>query len=179
MGGAGVTTAGLIFGGDNPAASPSRAANTETYNGTSWSEVNDLNTARWLPGAAGNQTAAIAIAGDNSGFFGGVELYNGTSWTETTDINTTRIYGGGFGTQTDCYYAGGFIPPASDSANTEYWNGTTWTEVADLGTARKYLVSAQNASSSAGLLSGGTPPPASSTASEEWTTTDFVINTLT
>ena len=168
MGGAGVTTAGLIFGGDNPALSPARVANTEEYNGTSWSEVNDLNTARWLPGAAGNQTAAIAIAGDNSGFFGGVELYNGTSWTETTDINSTRIYGGGFGTQTDCYYAGGYTPPVTPSALTEYWNGTTWTEVADLGAARAYLVSAQNASSSAGLLSGGNPPPTSSTASEEW-----------
>jgi hypothetical protein len=65
-------------------------------------------------------------------------------------------------------YGGGYSPPGTSSANTEFWNGTTWTEVADLATARQYLVSAQNASSSAGLLSGGNPPPASSTASEEW-----------
>jgi hypothetical protein len=40
MGGVGVTTAGLIFGGDNPALSPAtRVANAESWNGTSWTEV--------------------------------------------------------------------------------------------------------------------------------------------
>ena len=43
LGGAGVQTAALAFGG---LVYPPRVANTELYNGTSWSEVNDLNTAR-------------------------------------------------------------------------------------------------------------------------------------
>ena len=40
-GGTGTLPAGLAFGGD-----PSDIANCETYNGTSWSEVNNLNTGR-------------------------------------------------------------------------------------------------------------------------------------
>src|SRR6056300_601114 len=40
-GGAGTQTAGLAFGG----ATPTAVANTETYDGTSWAEVNDLTTA--------------------------------------------------------------------------------------------------------------------------------------
>jgi hypothetical protein len=36
-------------------------ANTESYNGTSWTELNDLNTARrHTMGSAGTQTAALA-----------------------------------------------------------------------------------------------------------------------
>jgi hypothetical protein len=34
---------------------------TESYNGASWTEVNDLNTAVEQNGGAGTQTAALAI----------------------------------------------------------------------------------------------------------------------
>ena len=37
--GIGSSTAGLIFGGSSPPV----VANTEQYNGTAWTEVNDLN----------------------------------------------------------------------------------------------------------------------------------------
>src|SRR6056300_233852 len=40
--GAGTQTAGLAIGG----SAPDPTNTTETYNGTSWTEVNDLNTAR-------------------------------------------------------------------------------------------------------------------------------------
>ncbi len=36
---------------------------TERYDGTSWTEVNDLNQARSYGGTAGTQTAGIAIGG--------------------------------------------------------------------------------------------------------------------
>src|SRR6056300_1490251 len=42
LAGAGTQTAALAFGGEGP---PNTGA-TESYNGTSWTEVNDLNTAR-------------------------------------------------------------------------------------------------------------------------------------
>src|SRR6056300_1388156 len=42
LGGVGTQTAGLAFGGNVP---PVTGA-TEQYDGTSWTEVNDLNTAR-------------------------------------------------------------------------------------------------------------------------------------
>jgi hypothetical protein len=34
-----------------------------SWNGTSWTEVNDLNTARYILGGAGTQTAALAFGG--------------------------------------------------------------------------------------------------------------------
>ena len=41
LGGAGIQTAALAFGGDSPSLNE-----TEEYNGSSWSEQNNLNTAR-------------------------------------------------------------------------------------------------------------------------------------
>jgi hypothetical protein len=168
-GGVGTTTAGLVFGGSDPGST--RRTQTESFNGTAWTELNDLNTAKWLPGSGGNQTAAIAITGDSAAFSGTVELWDGTSWTETTDINTTRIYGAGFGTQTSAIYTGGLQPgsPNFKSALTEFWNGSTWTEVADLATARNYIKSAQNSPSTLGLAIGGEGVPnATTAATEEW-----------
>ena len=54
LGSAGTQTASLAFGGSSPTAS----ANTEAYNGSSWTEVNNLNTARAASAMAGAQTAA-------------------------------------------------------------------------------------------------------------------------
>jgi hypothetical protein len=51
IGGAGTQTAALGFGGNGP---PSMLAITESYNGSSWTEVNDLNTARTSMGGLWN-----------------------------------------------------------------------------------------------------------------------------
>ena len=53
--GAGTTTAGISMGGQNPG----KITNTETYDGTSWAEVNDLNTALSYNSAGGSQTACF------------------------------------------------------------------------------------------------------------------------
>jgi hypothetical protein len=58
---------------------------TESWNGTSWTELNDLNTARDLLGGAGNDnTSALAFGGDDpvSQIAVILNLWNGTSWTE-------------------------------------------------------------------------------------------------
>ena len=49
MGSAGTQTAGLVAGGE-PTAAPDQ---TEEYNGTAWSEVNELNTGRIALAGAG------------------------------------------------------------------------------------------------------------------------------
>ena len=54
LAGCGTTTAGLIFGGRDP-----NKNETETWNGTNWTEVNNLNTARCCGIGFGTQTAAI------------------------------------------------------------------------------------------------------------------------
>ena len=60
MGGAGSSTDGLAFGG----STGSLQATTEAWNGTSWTEVGDLATARQGLGGLGTGTLALAFAGN-------------------------------------------------------------------------------------------------------------------
>ena len=65
MAGAGTSTSNAIaFGGLNASA---YRAFTEEWNGASWSEVGDLNTARFALGSAGSYTAALAYGGSIPG----------------------------------------------------------------------------------------------------------------
>jgi hypothetical protein len=62
VGGAGIQTAALAFGGQTPAA-PTGA--TEEYDGTSWTtSPASLSTARGRLGGAGTQAAALAFGGN-------------------------------------------------------------------------------------------------------------------
>jgi hypothetical protein len=68
-------------------------ANTESWNGTSWTEVNDLNTAREQAGGAGtDNTSALAFGGNGTTTL--TESWNGTNWTNENNMNTgARIIG--------------------------------------------------------------------------------------
>ena len=85
--GAATQTAALIFGG-----SPGPKAITEAYNGTSWTEVNDLTTARGYSAGAGTQTSALCFGGGRPTQLANTEIYNGTNWTETADLYTCLLY---------------------------------------------------------------------------------------
>ena len=63
MGSAGIQTSALAFGGGNP---PTKIASTESWDGTSWTEVADLATARtnMSGGGAGTATQALAAGGN-------------------------------------------------------------------------------------------------------------------
>jgi hypothetical protein len=62
MGSNGTQTSALAYGGGPVNAS---IGNTESWNGTSWTEVADLNTARSNLGGAGtDNTASLAIGGE-------------------------------------------------------------------------------------------------------------------
>ena len=59
----GSNTAAIVTGGNDG----SLTGKNESYNGTNWTEVNDLNTARAQQGQTGTtNTAALAYAGMNS-----------------------------------------------------------------------------------------------------------------
>ena len=60
MAGAGTQTAALAFGSRTPVTGA-----TESYNGTIWSEQNDLNQTRSSLAGAGTSTAALAFGGTN------------------------------------------------------------------------------------------------------------------
>ena len=82
---------GLVFGG-NP-----KTGATETWNGTSWTEVNNMSSLRDRLGGAGTQTAALGFAGGLPFATGTTESWNGTSWTELNDLNTATKDGTGVG----------------------------------------------------------------------------------
>ena len=123
-------------------SNPTGSTKTESWNGSAWTEVNDLSSVRVAMGSTTGTPYTAALS------FGGTALpipqqakaltesWNGTSWTEVNDLNMGRSYIGGFGTQTSALAFGGYgpTPPASYRQFTESWNGTSWTEVNDFNT---------------------------------------------
>ena len=175
LGGAGTQTAALAFGGGTQWPGVGVTANTETYNGSNWTEVNNLNTSRRNLTGLGLQTAAL-------GFGGGppakdlTESWNGTNWTEVNDLNTAKDNNpGGTGTTTAGIAFGGEGSPGAVTATTETWNGTNWTEVNDLNTARYGLGAAGTSTSALGF--GGSVSPGGET--ELWNGTNWTeVNDL-
>ena len=138
--GDGTQTSALYFGGTPN--SPAVKTETESWNGTSWSEVADLNTGRSILGGAGaDNTSALAFSGlgtpPGATTYDLTESWNGTSWTEVADLNAGRSDLMGFGIKTSAIACGGQgagSPPQTTA--TESWNDTSWTEVADLSFKR-------------------------------------------
>ena len=92
LGGNGIQTAALIYGGRT---APLTAV-TESYNGTSWTEVNDLNTARSGVQGLGTYTAALGAGGYKvtpQYTLAIVESWNGSNWTEVNDLGAARYNG--------------------------------------------------------------------------------------
>ena len=112
-------TSALAVGGE----SPSYTTNTEEWNGTNWTEVNNLNTARNSLRCVGNNTEAmLAVGGSISpGKTGKTEEWNGVSWTEVADLATARSNVGASGSSTAGLAFGGNTPTKTGA--TEEWNG--------------------------------------------------------
>jgi hypothetical protein len=165
-------SAGLVFGGFG--SSP--YGQTEEYNGTAWSEQNDLNTGRAAStGGGGTQTACITAGGYNpagSPQYNTVvaEEYDGTSWTEVNDLNEGRIDCSTFGSSTAALLTGGGEAGGGPGTVTsvESWNGTSWTETTDIPTATQEHASL--GTSTAGLIWGGS---VDSTPSQKNTTVEW------
>jgi hypothetical protein len=171
--GNGTTTAAIVFGGytSGPGATGTVAIN-ESWDGSSWTEVGDLNNVGSQgPSGVGTSTAAIrASSNTQPSGYAPVENWDGSSWTEGTNMNTNRGEDpGANGTQTDALVYGGFTtPPATTRANTEAWDGTSWTEVTDLSTARYAMTGCGTTGASSALAMGGYLT-SNLASTEEWT----------
>ena len=167
LGGAGTQTSAIAIAGGSP---PPFSADSESYNGSTWTELANLNTARYLGGGAGaSSTAALYFGGNGaSGVTDIVESFNGTSWTEVGDLNGTKLMPGAAGTQTAAISMGG-QRGAANLDETELFNGTAWTEVGNLGQAR-YQAAAGGPSNTANLCFGGRyrPPGTAVAINESW-----------
>jgi len=145
-----------IFG---PAANIISAA-TEEWNGTSWTEVGDLNTKRFQFTGCGTPTAGM-VAGGNvnppTDYIDEVEQYNGTSWTETTDVPDSTAAGmgvAGLGTQTAGFWYGGTTPGPATAGF--FWDGSAWSAAPTLSTGRPNMYNQAGTQTSA-LATGNDP----------------------
>ena len=152
--GAGVSqTAVVVFGGNDG----STTGKTENYNGSSWSETTDLNTAKSNGLGVGTYTSALCTeTGTN-------EKWNGSSWTELAELNTPRAEIGSFGTSTAALAIGN---QNGSSGIVEQWNGSSWTEVGDLTTAMGSVCGF--GTTSAGNAAGGYTGTVSATNNQIW-----------
>jgi hypothetical protein len=109
MGATGTQTAAITATGDTNDPFPNRVANVESWDGTSWTEVADVNTIRSGLAGAGIQTDAIIFGGQTPtpGVTGNTESWNGTAWTEVNNLATARSALGGDGTSSLALAFGG------------------------------------------------------------------------
>jgi len=160
----GSQTAGLFAGGATPST---KLNNSEEYDGTSWTEGNNLNTARGLMAAGGNstQTAGLCFAGttstapDNPGATNATEEYDGSSWTSVNNMNYSARNLGGAGTQTSAVSAGG-VPVL---ATTGEYDGTNWTAGTSLPAGLQDNQGMTGDSQTAAFVVAGEGPPGSRT----------------
>jgi hypothetical protein len=172
MGSAGVDNESALYFGGPSGTSPviSGADETEQWNGSSWTELNDLNNARIGMGGVGIVTAALGFGGGPTvpSLGGLTESWNGTCWTNVNALNTKRRYGGSSGQYTSAVYFAGLGPPRL--VINESWNGTSWSETTDMSTARDALgYGGYNGGvgTATGIAFGG-DLPGDSAATEEW-----------
>jgi hypothetical protein len=170
FGGFGLQTANIIAGGYG---SPNVKNETEEWDGTSWTEKSNLNTARshYAGSQAGPYTAVFITKGNTSASdtsTNATEEWDGSSWTTVTANPTTGQRNMGAGTQTAGLSFGGLqnpAPPAPRVATTQEYDGTNWTSGGDLNTARND--GGGTGTQTAGLAYGGDVPGASA-ATEEY-----------
>ena len=168
----GTTTAAITATGYNNGTNATYA-NSETWNGSAWTETADVNSPRAYASCAnqGTTTAGLIFAGAGPGVsppLGVTESYNGTSYTEENDMNTARKIAGGGGTSTAAFIAGG-SPPIG--VLHEQWNGTSWSEKNNLNTAR-YTMGSSGTTTSA-LIFAGTGDPPLYALTEQWNGTSW------
>jgi len=157
----------IVLGGTaGPGAGLSSVA---VYNGSTWTEVGEMVSARDILGnsCAGTVTDAIVCGGRPTANL--TELWNGTSWTETNEL----LVGA-----TDCTTIGNSSAALSNtgqSPNTKNssWNGTSWSEAADINNGR--LTCAGAGTQGAAIISNGNTP--SNAFTEVWNGTSWAEDT--
>ena len=113
---------------------------TESYDGSTWSELSDHPVSIVYGNGLGVKTAALIAGIDVSAAPTNSQTYifDGSSWSAPgASINTFKFFSATGGTTTAGIIAGGNTPPATGT--TETWNGSSWTETTDLNTAKTNL----------------------------------------
>lgn len=132
----GNTDSGINCGGWT-GTSLNALVNTQVWNGTAWSNVDDLNTARAIGFAmGGSEDSAFCNGGQSAS--GGTQIFSSEEYDGSADTWTTKTsstFGGqgtqGDGTPDDFIKSGGKQDDGggsySNNIKVETWNGTSWT----------------------------------------------------
>jgi hypothetical protein len=124
LGSNGIKDAALAFGGE----APPKTTVTEQWNGTSWTEVADLNTAVSTGAGSGLYTDGLSFGGEGpSTTTANTELWNGTSWSEQNNLSAARRQlGGSTGTGSSSALAFSGETPGLSTV-TDEWSKPTFT----------------------------------------------------
>jgi hypothetical protein len=150
----GTATAGLHCGGEAGALFTGSAI----YNGSTWTGLGNLPTARWEHGVVGTTVAALAMAGRELG--NGLTTstaFNGSTWaSDASGISTGRCQQGNAGSPTSALIFGGSTDAtnAGIMSSTEKYNGSSWSAGGALSATLR-LLSGCGASNTAALATGG------------------------
>ena len=167
----------IVTGGTSPAAPSTNApvygyvGCVESYDGSSWSEVNNINTTRESMMSAGTPTAGIIYGGATypKGAVSCTEEWNGTNWSEVTNMNENRKNSGDAGDTSEAVlqFGGEFASPAHYTETAEEYNGTNWSEIGDMNLGRTNLAGLGNteAALAVGCLLYTSPSPRDRTRS--------------
>jgi hypothetical protein len=120
----GTQTAAISASGYN--ASTADQSTVESWNGTSWTEITEMNLPRYGGGASGISTNGMVFSGAKdtapSGVKTNTEFWNGSSWTELNDVSTARGNGASAKATTTSTVLFGGEPGATPYLNvTEEW----------------------------------------------------------
>jgi len=153
--------------------------------GGAWASKAELNNGRRNAGGAGITTAAIIAGGmPTTGGVGEVdcETYNGSTWTEVNNLTTGRNTPVTFGTTTAAITATGNSNTTGATYDlAEIWDGTCWSAVNTLNQTRSYASTANQGTTTAGLVFSGLTFPVSPLKSNEsydgtsWTVENSVL----
>jgi len=166
----GIQTAAMYMGGRSPLPTGGTSVIfVETYNGSSWTNTNDLTTAVYKNAGFGTTTAAISAGGQNASNTNQNTTFswNGTCFTSVPGtLDTARGGIHGTGTSTAGIIAGGLVPANTDL--TETYDGSTWSETGNLQTTGNNR-SMIGTTTAALCVCGVNPsPPSGLTATESW-----------
>ena len=156
----------------------------EQWNGSSWTEITDINDGRWELSGNGTVTSALIYGGTGPGptvNTANTESWNGSSWTEVNNLNQARreAASSGASNSSAIVFGGEKNNPSGPTiANTETWNGVSWAETSDMNTARNGL--GGNGTITSSLAYGGDPAATGAiAATEEWSLPSNSVKTLT
>ena len=162
-------SSGLSAGGyrNSPAGS---LANTNEYDGTSWSGGGALPGAR-IGGIGGcGSVAAGAVFGGAPppSYTTTCDEYASSTWTNVNGLNTARGYMAGCGTQSTGLAVGGGTSPTGGTTTVEEYDATSWATGGTLPTANTKMGAAGNSGDAISYMGITTAPSTGTTNSQTY-----------